>query len=200
MTAAGTIVSVLDGQCLSVYPRTMRNPSLRGWDVVTLPCESGAAYQQWKMESDGTVSNAGAGAGARHTGLACHSPRPLTWYVDDGALATACGAQIVSGANSECLTVFQDLPVGTTEVWAGPLADGSVAAILLNQGTTSASITAQWSDVMVPPGSATVRDLWQHKDLGTCRMCWSRCAGAASARCAVGCWWARTCVSTSVVE
>ena len=78
VTAAGTIVSVLDGQCLSVYPRTMRNPSLRGWDVVTLPCESGAAYQQWKMESDGTVSDAGAGAGAgagaRHRSLARHSP------------------------------------------------------------------------------------------------------------------------------
>lgn len=30
------------------------------------------------------------------------------------------------------------------EVWAGPLLDGSVAAVLLNRGTTSATITANW--------------------------------------------------------
>ena len=33
------------------------------------------------------------------------------------------------------------------EVWAGPLFDGSVAAVLLNRGTTAAKITANWSDI-----------------------------------------------------
>ena len=33
------------------------------------------------------------------------------------------------------------------EVWAGPLSDGSVAAVLLNRGTTEAKITANWTDI-----------------------------------------------------
>lgn len=33
------------------------------------------------------------------------------------------------------------------EVWAGPLADGSVAAILLNRANESADITAKWEDM-----------------------------------------------------
>ena len=49
--------------------------------------------------------------------------------------------------------MFQDLPVGTLEVWAGPLADGSVAAILLNQGTDAATVTANWDDIGIPAGS-----------------------------------------------
>ena len=35
----------------------------------------------------------------------------------------------------------------STEVWAGPLADGSKAVILLNRGTEMAIITAEWSDI-----------------------------------------------------
>ena len=33
------------------------------------------------------------------------------------------------------------------EVWAGPLFDGSVAAVLLNRGNTQATVTARWSDI-----------------------------------------------------
>ena len=62
-TPEGTIVSAIDGQCLSVYPRNGANPSLRGWDVVTLPCESGSTNQQWTMNTDGTVR------------AACYQPR-----------------------------------------------------------------------------------------------------------------------------
>ena len=36
---------------------------------------------------------------------------------------------------------------GSTEVWAGPLVDGSKAVILLNRGTAMATITAEWSDI-----------------------------------------------------
>jgi len=69
--------------------------------------------------------------------------------------------------NQECITVLEDVPPATLEVWAGPLSDGSVAAILLNTGSSSASITAEWSDIGIPAGAATVRDLWQHKDMGS---------------------------------
>jgi alpha-galactosidase len=59
---------------------------------------------------------------------------------------------------------------GDLEVWARPLEGGNRAAVLLNRGTTPQSITANWSDLDYPGHmSATVRDLWQHKDLGQFR-------------------------------
>jgi alpha-galactosidase len=57
---------------------------------------------------------------------------------------------------------------GPQEVWMKPLADGSRAVILFNRGTEASEITAQWEDIgLFPGGEATVRDLWQRKDLGT---------------------------------
>ena len=54
------------------------------------------------------------------------------------------------------------------EVWAGPLANGDVAVVLLNRAESTANITAQWSDIGVKAGmNATVRDLWLKQGLGT---------------------------------
>ena len=48
-----------------------------------------------------------------------------------------------------------------------PVNDGSRAVILLNRGTGDQQITANWEDLGYPATvSASVRDLWQHKDLG----------------------------------
>jgi alpha-galactosidase len=56
---------------------------------------------------------------------------------------------------------------GDLEVWAKQLKDGSRAVILLNRGTSAQEISANWEDLGYPGGvSATVRDLWGHKDLG----------------------------------
>ncbi len=55
---------------------------------------------------------------------------------------------------------------GDLEVWSKQLADGSRAVVLLNRGTASARIAAQWTDIGYPATlSAAVRDLWAHKDL-----------------------------------
>jgi alpha-galactosidase len=57
-----------------------------------------------------------------------------------------------------------------TEVWAKHLADGkSVAVALLNLGDNATSISASWELLGLPSAttSATVRDLWAKKDLGT---------------------------------
>jgi hypothetical protein len=63
-----------------------------------------------------------------------------------------------------CLTAQQEL-----EVWAGPLTGGSQAVVLLNRGNIgSEPITVKWTDIGLPADkSATVRDLWAQKDLGT---------------------------------
>jgi alpha-galactosidase len=56
---------------------------------------------------------------------------------------------------------------GDLEVWAKQLKDGSRAVILLNRGAAEQQISANWEDLGYPSGvSASVRDLWQHKDLG----------------------------------
>jgi len=56
---------------------------------------------------------------------------------------------------------------GDVEAWAKQLKDGTRAVILLNRGSTGREISVSWEDLGFPDHlSASVRDLWQHKDLG----------------------------------
>jgi alpha-galactosidase len=56
---------------------------------------------------------------------------------------------------------------GDLEVWAKQGKDGSRAVILLNRGREQQEISANWADLGYPTQvRASVRDLWQHKDLG----------------------------------
>jgi len=56
---------------------------------------------------------------------------------------------------------------GDLEVWAKQVADGSRAVILLNRGSAEQEISVKWQDIGYPASvTASVRDLWQHKDLG----------------------------------
>jgi alpha-galactosidase len=56
---------------------------------------------------------------------------------------------------------------GDREVWAKQLGDGSRAVVLLNRGTAQQGISVHWEDLGYPNHlSASVRDLWQHRDLG----------------------------------
>ncbi len=55
---------------------------------------------------------------------------------------------------------------GPYEIWAKPLADGSTAVGLFNRGEDAEEIKLDFS-VAGTPQSASVRDLWARKDLGT---------------------------------
>jgi alpha-galactosidase len=55
---------------------------------------------------------------------------------------------------------------GPYEVWAKPLADGSVAVGLFNRGEDAEDIKLEFSAIGAPE-SASVRDLWARKELGT---------------------------------
>src|SRR3984893_6285521 len=56
---------------------------------------------------------------------------------------------------------------GDAEVWAKQLQDGSRAVVLLNRGKAEQQIIVDWKDLGYPNHlSATVRDLWQHQELG----------------------------------
>ena len=52
------------------------------------------------------------------------------------------------------------------QVWVKPLRDGSRAVALLNLRPDTADIPFRWRDIGIANGGATVRDLWQHEDLG----------------------------------
>lgn len=78
--------------------------------------------------------------------------------------------------NKEVIAVDQD-PLGREgervwrngdlEVWAKQLRDGSRAVVLLNRGSAEQEVTARWQDLGYPDHvTASVHDLWQHKDLG----------------------------------
>ena len=54
------------------------------------------------------------------------------------------------------------------DIFVRPLADGGVAVAMTNRGKDTQNITLNWSDAGLAPGrSVLIRDLWQHKDLGT---------------------------------
>ena len=81
--------------------------------------------------------------------------------------------------NTEVIAVSQDPKgvqgrkvnmTGDSEVWSVPLSNGAFAVILLNRGDTVVSITAWWADLPLDPNTAaTVRDLWQHQDVGVAK-------------------------------
>ncbi len=76
--------------------------------------------------------------------------------------------------NQEVIAVDQDrlgkegtrvAKEGALEVWAKPLGDGGMAVGLFNRGTSTAKVTAKWSDLGIT-GKHAVRDLWAHADRG----------------------------------
>jgi alpha-galactosidase len=80
--------------------------------------------------------------------------------------------------NAEVIAVDQDpmgvqgrrvaTPATNLEVWSKTLSGTNTRAVaLLNRGSSTASITVQWSALGIPTGAATVRDLWSHTDLGS---------------------------------
>jgi alpha-galactosidase len=80
--------------------------------------------------------------------------------------------------NAEVIAVDQDplgsqgqiaaTPATNLQVWSKPLAGTNTRAVaLFNRGTAAASITVQWTNIGIPAGNATVRDLWQHADVGS---------------------------------
>ena len=55
---------------------------------------------------------------------------------------------------------------GSTEVWARPLADGSMAVAFFNRGSASAPVAVSWQQLGLD-GPRRVRDLWWHQDIGS---------------------------------
>ncbi len=79
--------------------------------------------------------------------------------------------------NKEVIAIDQDVlgrqgrrikKEGDLEVWARPLKDGGRAVIFFNRGKADGEIGLTWEEIAYPGHlSAKVRDLWEHKDLGS---------------------------------
>jgi alpha-galactosidase len=77
-------------------------------------------------------------------------------------------------SNRELIEISQDklgrpgkriAQTADTQVWARPLADGSVALAVFNTGKRTTSVAVNWQQLGIE-GSRLVRDLWWHENLG----------------------------------
>jgi alpha-galactosidase len=109
-----------------------------------------------------------------HMSLWCLLAAPLLAGND---LAKMSAETLAILTNPEVIAVDQDpwgiqgrrvAQEGQLEVWVKPLADGSKAVGLFNRGESVMPVTAYFQDIGVGE-TATVRDLWPRKDVGTFR-------------------------------
>jgi alpha-galactosidase len=115
-----------------------------------------------------------------HFGLWCLMAAPLMAGNDIRSMSSDIRDLLT---NREVIAIDQD-PLGVAgdrvrddgdlEVWSRPLADGSRAVGLLNRSKNVQRISVTWKEIILDPEmEATVRDLWQHKDLGSFRQSFS---------------------------
>ncbi len=106
-----------------------------------------------------------------HISMWCMLSSPLLIGCDMSQMSKFTVALL---SNDEVLDINQDplgKPAGRVlldsgkEVWARPLADGTMAVGLLNSGVEATEVTANWADLGLK-GKQPVRDLWLHKNAG----------------------------------
>jgi len=112
--------------------------------------------------------------GRAHFSMWCIMAAPLITGNDLSTMSATTKAILT---NKEVIAVDQD-PLGkqgrvvagsgtNQEVWSKEMSGTNVRAVaLFNRGGSSAAITVKWSQIGLPAGSATVRDLWKGTDLG----------------------------------
>ncbi len=113
--------------------------------------------------------------GRAHFSMWCIMAAPL---ITGNDLSTMSAATKATLTNREVIAVDQD-PLGkqgrvvagsgtSQEVWSKEMSGTNTRAVaLFNRGTSSAAISVRWSDIGLPSGAATVRDLWRGMDLGS---------------------------------
>jgi len=64
-----------------------------------------------------------------------------------------------------CLSVQN--PKELMEAWMGPLADGTYALVVVNRASSSQTGKFSFADLGLTASKVSLRDLWEHKDLGS---------------------------------
>jgi len=90
------------------------------------------------------------------------------WRMDGSGAATTIASAVDSYSHCIAVVPLPAPPVDIRlQVWAKPLADGSVAAVLFNRSPAPLLANLTWAMLGFPPAARlALRDLWAHADLG----------------------------------
>ena len=109
-------------------------------------------------------------AAGREVGLGYFDHPPVAWWLSRGAAW-------LFGTDAPIVVRLPFIALFALSTWLMArigtlLADARVgffAALLLNRGAATASVTCSWAELGLkdPAGAAAVRDLWARKDLGS---------------------------------
>ena len=108
-----------------------------------------------------------------HFGMWAILAAPLIAGIDIRSMSATTKAILT---NADVIAVNQDplgkqatvvATSGSNQVWSKQLSGTNARAVaLFNRSASAASMTVTWSQIGLPAGSATVRDLYAQKDLG----------------------------------
>eukprot|EP00047_Mylnosiga_fluctuans_P024467 m.161442 g.161442 ORF g.161442 m.161442 type:complete len:564 (-) comp9865_c0_seq8:47-1738(-) len=166
------------GQCLDIYncDTSMTN------NIFVYGCHPGepgcgSNNQEWTLAANGTVTTIVTHLDGKcltvdedGTGLLSTTPcgRPGQTFIYNTTDKTIRDA----ARPATCLTGLASWPANniTIQVYAKPLADGSVAVAVFNRALVSIDYVIAWTLLGLDPGTlARVRDLWAHADVGVMR-------------------------------
>ncbi|MEV4754362.1 carbohydrate-binding protein [Micromonospora sp. NPDC049559] len=86
--------------------------------------------------------------------------------LDDYGLSLLTNREVIAVDQNGGAPARPVTPSGEQQVWAAKNPDGGYTVALFNLGDAPASVTAQWASLGFT-GNASVRDLWNRKNLGT---------------------------------
>jgi hypothetical protein len=86
--------------------------------------------------------------------------------LDSYGLSLLTNQEVIGVDQSDSPVARPVTPMGDQQVWGARNADGTYTVALFNLGGSPASVTADWASFGFA-GAASVRDLWNHRDLGT---------------------------------
>jgi len=168
----GSIISKLTGLCLGQANPwwACGNAASWGGTLYIQPCNEVCSGRLQQFTFNSTLDNSTITSNYKNGDNLCFNAVPKTNGQGDVVLWECSGSsnqawEYVNGAlttngGQSCLTVSSG-----QETWGIELSDGSYGAILFNRAQVAQTLTVNWSDLGFS-GNATVRDLWQHADMG----------------------------------
>ncbi|MEV6115196.1 CBM35 domain-containing protein [Streptomyces sp. NPDC052109] len=86
--------------------------------------------------------------------------------LDGYGLSLLTNQEVIAVDQNDSSVARPVTPMGDQQVWGARNSDGSYTVALFNLANSSASVTADWASFGFT-GAASVRDLWNHRNLGT---------------------------------
>jgi alpha-galactosidase len=167
-TAHGNQLHIMsDNRCIATDEISHEN----GDNVVVADCQG--HNSAWTWNGTQLISQTDLCLDVYHGSMIARSDKNVQTASCNGAETQQWNFNSSTGfiqnvGTGKCLSLDYHNAVAT-QVFAGPLAGGQWAAVLVNRDdVNAASITLNWSDLGVDSSTSfIVRDLWKHQNLGT---------------------------------